>query len=112
MLKHARVDKADGEFMTRGAKTWESSPDGVWYLKRAQGRPYANGWVNLLLTPKKTRAFGLRDDYHLIPHVVMGGTAKLPEVLGHRLEARRVHRFKDTPRVDRGIDATDSALVS
>lgn len=92
VLKHARVDKTDGEFMTRGAKAWEGSPDGVWYLKRAKGRPYANGWSNLVLTPKKTRAFGLRDTYHIIPHVVHDGARG---VLGHQLEARRVHWFKD-----------------
>ena len=91
VLKHAKIDKLDGEFTTRGAKAWEGAPDGVWYLKRPAGRPYANGWADLLLTPKKSRAFGLRHSIRIIPHEVRTLTG---ELVGHSLEARKVHRAK------------------
>lgn len=62
ILKHAR------EGHVRGAKAWEGIADAVVELSRARGgRPDSHGWRRTILTPVKTRAFGLREELTIAP---------------------------------------------
>lgn len=63
-LKHARIVEGESgpdRYILRGAKAWLGSTDATWFLTFAPGRPPAEAHQRgRLLTPRKTRAFGLR----------------------------------------------------
>jgi RecA-family ATPase len=77
LLKHSRFTHDPNDRQTiRGAKDWLGSSDAVWYHKVAVGKPRTDGLRNCRIFPDKVRAFGLRDEIHVIPHWVGSGAQK------------------------------------
>ena len=67
VLKHAKIQGEDGSYSLRGAKAWMGQVDAIMYLRRREGRPRKDGLNTTMLTPGKTRAFGLRQTLIIHP---------------------------------------------
>jgi hypothetical protein len=73
-LKHARLNSVEGGGYTlRGAKAWEGAVDGIVYISKSRGRPRGDGLSNNILSPSKTRAFGLRKTIRIAPKMTKDG---------------------------------------
>ena len=64
VLKHARIvehESGQDRYILRGAKAWLGETDATWFLTFAPGKPPADPGTRMrVLTPRKTRAFGLK----------------------------------------------------
>ena len=90
VLKHALDNHKDRSVKTvRGAKAWEGIADAVLHLGTMKGgKPDKEGWRRTILTPVKTRAFGLRHPLLITPvHTSAGGV-----------------QLHTSPLIDRGND--------
>ena len=67
VLKHAKIQGEDGSYSLRGAKAWMGQVDAIAYLRRHEGRPRQDDLNTTILTPGKTRAFGLRRSLTIHP---------------------------------------------
>jgi RecA-family ATPase len=76
ILKHMRVDRADGHRDIRGAKAWAGECDGILFHERKGGRPLkllGHSFSATKLIPNKVRAIGLSEPLTITPIEAHGG---------------------------------------
>lgn len=105
ILKHAKLDHADGQRRVRGAKTWVGSTDATLFHTAVVGGPRKDGLRTSRLEPDKVRAFGLRGYLRIVPRWVGNGDQR-GLVLNAELEPLTPLRAKQLAKVQKCLSDT------